>query len=378
MLLAAVRAGDVFLRGVVAAPQRHGHRSRDGHGHRHHTLTSLLLENADTLVFVGSCWAVMWCWFYEPRALPRSYNNWISRMSELHPSLHRGLRYIREGKLHYGKESPHNHLLFEVADGYGMPRHMGDIASFGPSNPHGFQQIPCLLVHKGLTDSCPGHWKNVWTNGFKRSILIYLPIHVIARIVSIGTRPKGSPRVNLLEVARRTAEDVVLSTSFLSTFITLVWMPICTLRSHVFRPGFADTVGYGPGLGSFLSGFSILLERKSRRRELALFVLPRALYALGYMLLGSARIATGGKRDPKHGRQIMRAGERLLVDAVAWPLAVAILVSCLRYGESRFYGRSSWVKLLVTFVAGRNRRGALGKGEQDGHNGSHTQSVAPK
>jgi hypothetical protein len=382
MLFAVVRAGDILLRGTT----ERGWPARI-HAERH-SLKGLVLDNIPTLVFSGSCFIIMWCWFYEPRALPKAYSKWISRMSELHPSLHRALRLIREGRIHYGKSGPNNHLLFEVAEGYNLPEFMGDISAMGPDNPHGFQQMPCLLVHKGLTDSCPGHWKNVWVNGFKRSILIYLPIHFLARAFSIATRKKSSPPIHYFEVAQRILKDAFFSTSFLSTFITLVWMPICTLRSHVMAPGYADTVGYGPGLGSFLCGFSILLERKSRRRELALFVLPRAIYALGFLLLGGrARLAEafkGRRRDNvadgppiRLDTDSLRVWERILVDAVAWPAAIAVLVSCYRSDKDFWFGKSGGiVKFLVGFIVGDRETKADQKPAHEDHHGPKKHKIA--
>jgi len=38
-----------------------------------------------------------------------------------------------------------------------------------------------------------------------------------------------------------------------------------------------DTV-YGPFLGSLLCGSSLLIEKKNRRLELALYCVPRAMY----------------------------------------------------------------------------------------------------
>lgn len=370
MLFTVVRAGDVLVRGMTRAPPKHGHHSHVSG--RHHPkavhLRDLALSNADTLTFVASCSVIMWCWFYEPRALPRSYNNWISRMSELSPSLHRALRYVREGRLQYGQDGPNNDLLFKVADDYGMPRHFGDVANFGPNNPHGFGQIPCLLVHKGLTHSCPMHWKNVWIAGFRRSILIYLPIHVIARFVALANRRgKAAAPIHYADMIARTARDVFMSTAFLSTFITLVWMPICILRSHVLPQGVADKHGWGPGLGSFLCGFSILLERKSRRKELALFVLPRAIYALGYLLLGKARLAealkvgAGQKANVSPGGAL-KVWERILVDAVFWPAGMAVLVSCYRADRDFWYGTgSTWVKYVIGRLVGVGDKGGSGK-----------------
>ena len=40
-----------------------------------------------------------------------------------------------------------------------------------------------------------------------------------------------------------------------------------------------DTI-YGPMLGSFACGLSLLIEKKSRRLELALYCVPRAMFSL--------------------------------------------------------------------------------------------------
>lgn len=41
--------------------------------------------------------------------------------------------------------------------------------------------------------------------------------------------------------------------------------------------------GFGPILGSWTCGWSVFLEEKRKRAEMALYVAPRALFALGEM-----------------------------------------------------------------------------------------------
>lgn len=65
------------------------------------------------------------------------------------------------------------------------------------------------------------------------------------------------------------------SASFLATFIASVWAGVCMTRQL-----FQTDIPQGPLLGGFLAGWSILLERKSRRGELALYVLPRAIWSV--------------------------------------------------------------------------------------------------
>lgn len=62
------------------------------------------------------------------------------------------------------------------------------------------------------------------------------------------------------------------SSAFLGSFIGLVWGGVCLTRQTL-----QDDTVFGPLFGSFLSGWSIFIERKHRRAELACYVLPRAL-----------------------------------------------------------------------------------------------------
>lgn len=57
----------------------------------------------------------------------------------------------------------------------------------------------------------------------------------------------------------------------------------CVLPPSV-RQLLGDDVTFGPWLGSFLCGFSVLIEKADRRRELACYVLPRAMQTLWHRL----------------------------------------------------------------------------------------------
>lgn len=70
----------------------------------------------------------------------------------------------------------------------------------------------------------------------------------------------------------RMIRAVARSSAFLASFIALAWAPILYLRKIV-----NDDTMYGPLLGSIASGLSVLIEKKNRRRELAMYVLPRAM-----------------------------------------------------------------------------------------------------
>jgi hypothetical protein len=52
----------------------------------------------------------------------------------------------------------------------------------------------------------------------------------------------------------------------------MAWGPILYLRGIL-----GDDTTLGPLLGAFSCGFSVLIEKKNRRRQLAMYALPRAM-----------------------------------------------------------------------------------------------------
>jgi hypothetical protein len=82
---------------------------------------------------------------------------------------------------------------------------------------------------------------------------------------------------NPIRTITHIAAKIIQSASFLSTFIAIIWAMVCLVRNSPFRD---NREYFGPLLGSFACGFSVFIERKSRRIELALKVLPDAVISL--------------------------------------------------------------------------------------------------
>jgi len=74
---------------------------------------------------------------------------------------------------------------------------------------------------------------------------------------------------------------------------------------------------YGPLLGAFMCGFSVLIEKPHRRAEMALYVLPRALYSMW------SRVMTGSwglnRKVEMTGEALMYAvSMSVLLTGIAW------------------------------------------------------------
>lgn len=230
-------------------------------------LPYILIENADVALFTASAVEIMHAWFYLPDALPKSYNRWITKMSDIPHELPEVLRLFNNGKIVYGQSSEYNDYLKGVCIKSGLDPSLGD--------PSKQALIPCVVVHSGI-ETCTRFWAHSWWTSFWKAFKIYLPVHFLPRLLF---RPKS-----FITHSSSTFQHILIGTvrssAFLSTLIALIFTGVCTTRNTIKR----DDYKLGPLLGSFMSGFSILFEKKSRRRELTLYVLPRAIGAFLYRL----------------------------------------------------------------------------------------------
>lgn len=267
-LFAATRALDVIVGEVWARRRKHLPPS---HNRTTRALDRLTSELTDPLIFATTSGIVMWNWFYSPDALPRAYNKWIASAAAVDERLIVALQRCRTRELRYGEDSGQASLLQDMCRDYKWPLEWGDPAISIP--------FPCELVHMGCGPSCELHALTRFARAWWWSLKMYLPLQFAMFLL----RFKGSKtlRRDLL----RTVTSASKSSAFLGTFITLFYYGVCLARTrlgpHIL--GTSTTArqkidsGICVGAGCFLCGWSVLLESASRRKELALFVAPRAV-----------------------------------------------------------------------------------------------------
>ncbi|SCV68785.1 BQ2448_906 [Microbotryum intermedium] len=265
-----VRAADTLVRsayektGLTTRPDRFGHASR------------FVATHADTLLFWASCWRIMWCFFYLPHRLPKAYNLWILRLARLDVRLLRLLQYARKGEYVYGK--PSSPEVLEMCKG---------IATYSGTSaarviPENIKRLDCIIVHgKVGKGTCEVNAIKRWLVAFADCFKIYLPVHLVPSLLfgfgALARQPLASV-IHILLAASR-------SSAFLATFVASIYASVCFMRTRVpmifpFVSQQAMDGGWCIGLGCFLCGFSVLIENKRRRREMALYCAPRALYTV--------------------------------------------------------------------------------------------------
>ena len=218
----------------------------------------------------------MWAWFYTPARLPPSYVRWISALARLDLRVLLLLRHARARNWMYGSQArgEAQGLGEALAVRSGLPSTMG--------NPSRITRLDCRVVHGAVaTDSCASNAGQRWVLGFVDALKIYAPVHLAPQLLFHGGRLVTDPQSFLSHVALGAAR----SSAFLATFIASIYATVCLSRSH--SPlqilGVSQQAidgGLCTALGCATCGLSILIENKRRRREMALYCAPRALYVL--------------------------------------------------------------------------------------------------
>lgn len=137
--------------------------------------------------------------------------------------------------------------------------------------------FPCEIVHMGLGPSCEWHAVTRFMKGFMTAFAMYGGINSALFLL----RPS-------LKSAKRAALSSVRSSAFLGAFIALFYYGVCLTRCRVGPKVLGRDAksaqridgGLCIGTGCALCGWSLLLENEGRRKDIALFVAPRALATL--------------------------------------------------------------------------------------------------
>ncbi|THV04945.1 hypothetical protein K435DRAFT_746322 [Dendrothele bispora CBS 962.96] len=319
-----------------------------------------LTTSIDALLFWACSARIMWCFFYEPQRLPRSYVKWINSLASVDSRLLRALQLIRERKWSYIHGSPsHPSLLTSMAADLKLPARWGDplvIPAFGSDEGNkiweslgvksraGVGGIPCEIVHGGvgstfgLAGSCTANATLRGMTAFVEAFAIYFPVHLLPILL---TRPRALLRPHR---ASRILVSSLRSSAFLSAFISLFWSSVCITRttglarlfpsiSHDFWDG-----PYGCILaGCLMCGSSIWIEHGHRRGEMALYVLPRAIRAC---------IPFNWIKNPK--------ARAMAFERLAFVLSLSSLLTASRHHPEALRGVARWA---LTFMMNGPRAG---------------------
>ncbi|CUM67080.1 uncharacterized protein PRCAT00004769001 [Priceomyces carsonii] len=254
----------------------------------------------DELLFIVSSALIMHAWTFRPEKLPPAYLRWITSAANMDDDIINFFRSFEQKRCKYGEECPDEDIFRDFCKKYGKDPELGDTKSKEP--------VPCEIYHGFSSKSCELNALVRFVRGFKFAARLYGSINLIMWLVR-----RGSPKPYIINTVR--------SSAFLGSFITLMWYVFCMVRSRLSKlfpnvsPNFWERLA--PQIGAYATGFSCFVESGQRRKELALFVAPKALGTLVPV-----------KNDNFHFQ----------IENLAFSLSFAILVSYARQDPSKVRG----------------------------------------
>jgi hypothetical protein len=225
-----------------------------------------LLHYGDGLLFVVSSFLIMHNWFFYPDKLPPAYQRWITSAADVDQEIMHGFRSLKDGTLKYGDPNCPNADAFKpLCTKYGKDPELASLVKHQP--------FSCEILHVFTTKSCELHALWRFQKGFRFAFKLYGTINLIVWLIR-----RGNPK--------RLIFNTIRSSAFLGTFIGLYWYSLCLARNRVLPFLFPKTPvtrwddTFAPAAGAMGCGFGCFVENEQRRKELSLFVAPRALGTL--------------------------------------------------------------------------------------------------
>ncbi|KAM1029173.1 hypothetical protein COP1_041744 [Malus domestica] len=218
-------------------------------------------KHGDSLLFSLACAQVMYAFVMRPESLPKSYQEFIQKTGPVAQPVYKAVRDCCRG--HPVDIASLSDYLFERTKSNSI--RLEEYPSI----------FPCSVIHPD-TNSCLAHNARATSATFRKTFPLYFSLTFVPFVVLRLQKFMEAPSRTFLIALK----DAVRSTSFLSAFVGIFQGVICLHRKvaskdHKLVYWFAGAI----------SALSVLLEKKPRRGELALYVLPRAGDSLWYILV---------------------------------------------------------------------------------------------
>lgn len=175
------------------------------------------------------------------------------------------------------------------------------------------------IVHEN--QGCGAHFISFLIQAYKRALPVYLPVYLVPALIvhrqGILKRPNTILAKGLLGTAR--------SSLFLSMYCSSAWLWTCFLF-RLFKRCNIPMVA----LGTFPTGLALAIEKKSRRIEISLYCLARALESFVTCMADVGYLPQSEK---------LKRG-----DVVIFSMATAIIMHC--YAMERDVFKSKYLNVL--------------------------------
>ena len=286
----------------------------------------LEVRNADVLVMCLSCTQILYAWLMEPKTLPKTYSKFLDK--------HCGkpawvIQSIREMIKHNMTTRPARLGASANTDWHRL---------VPPGEDHLKKcRTPYGLIMRNRYQLM--HHISFFLSEYKEKIPVYIPVYFLPALVvhrwKLFTKPKLGRSILYKSVA-----GTMQSAFFLTAFCTMAWASTCGF-AWLCAPLVGKEGLDGRWLALSLSpiGASVICEKRSRRKELAVYCSARALES--FVLCA---IAWGW---------IPRRMQYKRFDIVLFSLGVGLIMHCYNdsEGDYRYTFRSKYLN-VIDFVFG--------------------------
>ncbi|XVF39513.1 hypothetical protein PTKIN_Ptkin01aG0040700 [Pterospermum kingtungense] len=263
----------------------------------------LTWKHGDIFLMCLSSSQILSSYILKQDSLPPSYRSFLNKHGGKDIVILQGVKEIASGL-------PFSDL--EAIEKFYKPR--GVEVKLDPN-----MKIPCSMIHGN--QSCSGHVVSFLIEAYKRALPVYLPVYLIPALIvhrkGLLKRPCTILGKGIVGTAR--------SSLFLSSYCTSAWMFTCLLFRLLKRCNIPMVA-----IGTFPTGLTLAIEKKSRRIEISLYCLARAIESFFTCMadIGYLPRSENLKRS----------------DVVIFSLSTAIIMHC--YAQEREVFRSKYLNVL--------------------------------
>ncbi|KAJ3673749.1 hypothetical protein LUZ60_005741 [Juncus effusus] len=180
-------------------------------------------------------------------------------------------------------------------------------------------KVPCSIIHGN--QSCSGHFISFLIQAYKRALPVYLPVYLVPALI---VHRKGLLK-RPYTILGKTMKGTARSSLFLSMYCASAWAWTCFLFRIFKRCNIPMIV-----IATFPTGLALLIEKKSRRIEISLYCLARAIESFFTCLSDAGYCVPFSKL----GRS----------DVAVFSVATAVIMHC--YAQEREVFRSKYLNVL--------------------------------
>eukprot|EP00775_Hariotina_reticulata_P010487 gene10487-10646_t len=244
----------ILLRGITLLIRvGNKQRNRQRHPWLWHLLAPTRLQHGDTLMMCLSCSQIIYAFIFAPQTLPTSYVRFIQKQGAKELYVWQAIR--------------------ELAERTSLGRLPGPLMSLvGTCHADSHAAVPCGFFHPN--QSCLQHPVQLMIPAYSRALSVYLPVYVLPALLVHRQQVLKQP----LPIIQKVLLGIARSSLFLSSFICLAFGGACL--GHYLMGRSTGLIIAG---STWVGGLATLVEKKSRRMELALYVLSRDVFKSKYL-----------------------------------------------------------------------------------------------